>query len=203
MKRNLLTTLILIVLPLLSIAQNNSSGNDVKDLKKAIDKALSKLSDPIFDDSVAVYSFLFNVEISTIKGNKTKVTKLSVSDTLAYKVFTKYKELYTVDFSVVMKGKKKVNLILPVLIFGANSYDRPEIKYLQKNGNLLNVYSLADLFKQSFTSLLPPDEMWLDDVVLFKPKVIHIFHSIRCGPSPVMKTPSAVNEKLAPINIKL
>ena len=173
----LLAGIFLGILPLLSTAQNSKSDNYSEELKNKIDKIFKKdVSLESFKDSVSLYQFLFEIKIVKSKNNQSKVISVSVSDSLGYKFFPTYKELYSMDYSLFLRGRSEAHLIIPVLVY-VDTEIKSKFKR-QDDKSLVDVDSVAASYDSSFSSILPLDKIWLENVVLFKPRVIRVYSVI-------------------------
>lgn len=67
-------------------------------------------------DSSAVYAFSFKVTVRRDVHGVAKVTSLIASDSIAYQIYSNYKFLKTIDYSVFMGNRRSADIILPLVI---------------------------------------------------------------------------------------
>ncbi|MCZ4245542.1 hypothetical protein [Pedobacter punctiformis] len=159
------------IVPMLSVAQA-SRTETIPDWQKKVYKILMRdKSSTVLEDSIAMYSFNFRLKIVKSKENKIKVDQLLVSDSLLYKIFPTYKELYNIDYSSLLKTRKKLNLVIPILI--SNTSPTGKSKYeRQSEQPLVSVESAMDIAQNSLTSIITKNEF--EDILLLNPVVIKI-----------------------------
>lgn len=156
-----------------SVAQI-SHTESTPDWQKEVYKTLRKdKASYVFKDSIAMYTFNFKIEIIKSKGNKTRIGKFIVSDTLLYQLFPSYKELYAIDYSSLLKGRNKINLVVPILVYnvsptGQNKYQKQDKQYL------VNIETAMDIARNSLISLMSKNKF--EDIILLNPVVIKILN---------------------------
>lgn len=67
-------------------------------------------------DSSAVYAFSFKVTVRKDVHGVAKVTSLIASDNIAYQIYSNYKFLKTINYSVFMGNRRSADIILPLVI---------------------------------------------------------------------------------------
>ncbi|WP_199118585.1 hypothetical protein [Pedobacter sp. ASV28] len=126
---------------------------------------------PMLKDSLAIYAFNFELNISKKNGN-TKVTRITANDTLAFILFPEYNKLFSIDYSSLMNSKSNIRLIIPVLIYGSS----PEKKiYKDGEGNPLISFNAAvnaaySLYNPSKYSNIAESQVDLGNLIYRKAK---------------------------------
>jgi len=80
--------------------------------------------------------------IYNILSKKNLNNNIEANDSLTFKIFPDYKQLYTVDYSLFMRGRNHIRLIIPILIY--DEFSEKKI-YKDNNGNTLiqkNLYCI-------------------------------------------------------------
>ncbi|MBB6498975.1 hypothetical protein [Pedobacter cryoconitis] len=165
------------LLPLLSHGQNPEDKVGRPLWKKSVDSIFMKSSEPekVLKDSVALYSFCLNLEIiKDQKRNKSKVVRLSVNDSIVYRLFPAYKKLYAINYTSLLRNQKKVNLVIPIII--SNTSPKAARKYNRQGDLLIDIESTETNFQRSFSSIVPKNKGWLEDGVILPPYIIRILN---------------------------
>ncbi|WP_131537307.1 hypothetical protein [Pedobacter nototheniae] len=170
---NILFVFLLGLFPIISIAQTQQSET-IPDWQKKVYKILMRdKSREVLEDSVALYSFTFKLKIIKSKENKIKVDQLIVSDSLMYKLFPSYKDLYSIDYSSLLKTRKKLNIIIPILI--SNTSPSAKRRYETRGEPLMSIESALDIAQSSLTSMIPKNKK-SNEILLLNPVVIKILN---------------------------
>ncbi|WP_354330787.1 hypothetical protein [Pedobacter sp. CG_S7] len=93
-------------------------------------------------DSVAIYSFAIKLEIR-VNNKEVTVDKITVTDSIAYKLFKEINNLKSINFSSIIGKKKSIDVVIPVSIFIMRSRRNP-------NKNELRVDNLPKNFSNLF-----------------------------------------------------
>jgi hypothetical protein len=156
-----------------SFAQDSSSKL-IPEWDKKVNKVLNKqISVNLFKDSIAMYTYNLKLKIVKSKNGISKVKHILASDTLLYRIFPNYKELYIIDYSSLLSGRNEVNLVIPVLVYSLSPTGKS--KYQKQDSQpLVSIQSAMEINQTSLISLLPKD--MFEDIVLMRPVVITIFN---------------------------
>lgn len=143
--------------------------------RKRIDSVFMKSAGPykILADSIGIYPLNLSLQVTkNSKTQKTKVTELSVSDHMIYKLFTSYKKLYSIDYSSAMGKRKRLNILISILI--SNTSPNARSKYTRKTDAVVDVESTTDSFEKSLFFISKLSNKSPDDLVVFMPYIIRI-----------------------------
>lgn len=146
----------------------------IPDWQRKVNKILIKeKSSYVLKDSIAIYTYNFKLKILRSKKGMSRVEQVLVTDTLLYKLFPNYKELYAINYSSLLGIRNEVNLVIPVLVYSVSPTGKS--KYLKQDSQpLVSIESAMAISQQSLISLMPKDIY--EDVVLMKPVVIKILN---------------------------
>ena len=96
---------------------------------KTTSRILSVEPGSVREDSVYLYAFNFQLELSKNSAGKLTAGKLSVNDSMAYKIFPKYNLIKAIDFSFLHANRKKFKVIIPVIVYFKNHKDKTTIDF--------------------------------------------------------------------------
>lgn len=116
----------------LSVASQVYAQNDKHKFtlySKTMDRILSVEGGSVREDSVYLYAFNFQLELSKNSTGKLTAGKLSVNDSLAYKIFPKYNLMKAIDFSFLHANGRKFKVIIPVIVYFKNHKDKTMIDF--------------------------------------------------------------------------
>ena len=122
----------LVSILVLSIANQASAQNDEHKFRlysKAINSVLSVEGGSVREDSVYLYAFNFQLELSENSAGKLIAGELNVNDSLAYKIFPKYNLIKAIDFSFLRVNRKKFKVIIPVIVYFKNQNEKTVIDF--------------------------------------------------------------------------
>ena len=161
---------------MISFGQASQLGR-VPDWQKKVYRVLIKeeKSSYVLKDSIAMYAFNFKLKIVKSKGHGTTLKHLFVSDTLMHKLFPNYKEFYNIDFSALLRKRKEVNVVIPILVYSVSPSGRS--RYPRHDGDpLLSIESAMEISEKSLVSIAPKNSF--EEVVLLEPVVIKIINLV-------------------------
>ena len=104
---------------------------------KQIHSILSDSKSP--KDSLLIYALNFELSVSK-KNGKALAFDIVANDSLAYQMFPRYKKLKLIDFYTLMRGRDKIKVILPIIVFGSSDKQK---KYKDKDGRVLINFNAA------------------------------------------------------------
>jgi len=168
--KKLLPILIAGLIPVLSNAQKSSS---IPEWERKIHKVLrNDKSQSALKDSLALYSFNLKLNITKNETGKARIKQITVNDNLFYKIFPEYKDFYSINYRALMKNRKKVNLIIPVIIYNTSP---TAISKYNRQGNvaLINIETAANILSKSF-SFIKEDKS--QEYIFIDPRVIHVIN---------------------------
>ncbi|WAC41209.1 hypothetical protein [Pedobacter sp. SL55] len=128
--RKLFTILVILTFHVSNVSaqQNTSAENKIW---KQVHNVLSDFNYP--KDSLLIYSLNFTLKIEKT-ANKLLPSRVVANDSLAYRLFPNYKKLADIDFSPILGTNTKLDVMIPVLIYGGS----PEkMKHKDENGQPL------------------------------------------------------------------
>lgn len=179
----------IISITILYIASASAQQNSYRENKvwKDIHEVLSEFNYP--KDSLLIYSLNFTLKIGK-KGGKLVPIKIVANDSLAYQLFPNYKNLIDVDFSSILGGNSKLDVMIPILIFGSSPEKmlykdldgRPLINFnaavnsalaLTSNKKYDNLNSTHDVAR--FQTVTKPLKSFRS-LVMMDPYIIHILN---------------------------
>ena len=117
---------------LLSICSQAYAQNDKQKFSlysKTMDKILSVEVGSVKEDSIYLYAFNFQLELSESSAGKLIAGKLSTNDSLACKIFPKYSLIKAIDFSFLHANRKKFKVIIPVILYFKNHKEKTVIDF--------------------------------------------------------------------------
>jgi len=128
--------LLLNVIPLFSNAQESikiaKNDNYLKRINLIINRGFKS---EVLKDSIALYAINFKIDLVQKNPGKSVVTQIIANDSLAYKLFPAYKELYAINYNKLLKNRKRLTLVIPILI--SNISDTAKETQKNQDGNLL------------------------------------------------------------------
>ena len=110
-----------------ALAQNDEQK--FRSYSKTMSRVLSVEGGSVREDSVYLYAFNFQVEFSKNSAGKLIACKLSVNDSLAYKIFPKYNSIKEIDFSFLRADRKKFKVVIPVIVYFKNHKEKTVIDF--------------------------------------------------------------------------
>lgn len=134
--KKLLLTLIITSLYINGIKAQKKLSSEEK-IWKQIHSILSDSKSP--KDSLLIYALNFELSVSK-KNGKALAFDIVANDSLAYKMFPRYKKLKLIDFYTLMRGRDKIKVILPIIVFGSSDKQK---KYKDKDGRVLINFNAA------------------------------------------------------------
>lgn len=84
----------------------------------------------VLKDSVSIYAINFRLTLEKKNDSQTTVSKIVVNDSLGYKLYPRYKELYDTNFIDLMGSDSHATLLIPILIYNATEN---KIRYKDEN----------------------------------------------------------------------
>lgn len=164
---------LLLIIPIEIFAQVQQKITS-KDLR-----LLKSVSDALNGDNIVkavgnnVPYFTLNIRVKIEKqNNKTFVKEITSNDSLAFKIFSRIKQLKTIDFSDLLKNNEKIVLVIPYVFFNSmikqSAVNSDEyIKSIQNAFAPYKIYSQSHIINKSY-----------ERVIMFTP-IIYNYEIIR------------------------
>lgn len=128
--------LLLNIIPLFSNAQESVKTAKNDNYLKRIDKIINRgFKGEFLKDSIALYAINFKIDLVQKNPGKSAATQITANDSLAYKLFPAYKELYAINYNKLLKNRKRLTLVIPILISNISATAKETHK--DQDGSLL------------------------------------------------------------------
>jgi hypothetical protein len=110
-------------------AQNFRSEKEIENIK-IHNFFSSDLQWEITPDSNMIIGFAFKISVQKNEDGQLKAISIIANDTIAFKIFSKYEFLKSINYKLFLKEKKEAIFIIPVFIDLADSGRKPTREYL-------------------------------------------------------------------------